>query len=100
MAASYEEYLAGQLTEHLNPFNRWCAVVGNYGSLAGAVMAVLGRRRAGATLFALGQLVIVAGHVVEGNVAPQIPVVTAHPIWALRADFAVANATIRDTLRS
>ena len=99
MAASYEEFAAQQRAEHLNPFNRWCAVVGNYGSLAAVIPAVFGRPRAAAEMFALAQLVIVAGHVVEGNLFPQGPVVARHPLWALRADIAIANETITGLVR-
>ncbi len=101
MVASYEEFAAQQRAEHLNPFNRWCAVVAWYGlAPASAVMAVLGRPRAGAALFALSQLVIVAGHVVEGNLLEQGRITVRHPIRVLRADLAVANDTLKSALRS
>lgn len=50
-------------------------------------------------MFALAQLVIVAGHVVEGNLFLQGPVVARHPLWALRADIAIANETITGLVR-
>lgn len=94
MVASYEEFAAQHRAQHLNPFNRWCAVVGNYLPLAAAVTAVLGRPRAGATLFALSTVAIAAGHVVEGNLPRAVRDTVRHPIWSVRADVAVANATI------
>ncbi len=101
MVASYQEFAAQQQAEHVNPFNRWCAVVAWYGlALPGAVTAAIGRPRAGATLFALSQLVIAAGHIVEGNVVEQSRITARHPIRVLRADLAVANATIKDALKS
>jgi hypothetical protein len=94
MVATYEEFAAQQRAEHLNPFNRWCAVVGNYLPLAAAVTAVLGRPKAGATLFALSSVAIAAGHIVEGNLVEQTRVTARHPIWGVRADVAIANETI------
>ena len=97
MVASYEEFVARQRTEHLNPFNRWCAVTSWYFlALPAAVAAVLGRRKAGAALFALSQLVIVAGHIAEGNLLEQGRITIRHPIWVARADVAIATATIKD----
>jgi hypothetical protein len=92
--ASYAEFAAEHRAQHLNPFNRWCAVVGNYLPLPAAVAAVLGRPRAGAALFALGTAAIVAGHIVEGNLLRAVRDTVRHPIWAVRADVAVANTTI------
>jgi len=101
MASSYEEFAAQQRAEHLNPFNRWSAVVAWYGlAIPGAVTAALGRPRAGVALFALSQLVIIAGHMVEGNVVDQTRVTVHHPIRVLRADLAVANDTLKSTLRA
>jgi hypothetical protein len=100
MVASYEEFAAQHRTQHLNPFNRWCAVVGNYLPPAAAVAALMGRPRAGATLFALATATIVTGHVVEGNLPRAVRDTLRHPIWSVRADVAVANATIMDSLRS
>jgi hypothetical protein len=95
MVASYEEFAAQQRAEHLNPFNRWYLL-----ALPAAATAVLGKPKAGAALFALSQAVIVAGHIPEGNVLEQTRITARHPIWALRADIAVANATIIGALRS
>jgi hypothetical protein len=99
MVASYEEFAAQHRT-HLNPINRWCAVVGNGLPLAAAVAALMGRPRAGATLFALANATLAAGHVVEGNRLRDTRDTLRHPLWAVRADVAVANATIMDALRS
>jgi hypothetical protein len=98
MVASYEEFAAQHRTQHLNAFNRWCAVVGNYLPPVAAVTAVLGRPRAGAALFAFANLAIVTGHVVEGNLPRAVRDTVRHPIWAVRADVAVANATLRDVV--
>jgi hypothetical protein len=100
MVASYEEFAAQHRTRHLNPINRWCAVVGNCLPLAAAVAALMGRPRAGATLFALANATLAAGHVVEGNLLRDTRDTLRHPLWAVRADVAVANATIMDALRS
>jgi cytochrome c-type biogenesis protein CcmE len=51
----------------------------------------LGKPKAGAALFALSQAVIVAGHIPEGNLLEQTRITARHPIWALRADIAVAT---------
>jgi hypothetical protein len=99
MVASYEEFAAGQRAEHLNPFNRWSAVVSWYFlALPAAVAALLGRRKAGAVLFALSQMVIVAGHIAEGNLVEQGRITARHPIWVARADVAIANETILDLI--
>jgi hypothetical protein len=99
MVATYEEFAAQQRAEHLNPFNRWCAVVGNYLVFAAAFAALSGRRRAGATLFALSQVAIGAGHIVEGNLLEQTRVTARHPIWVVRADVGIANDTIMGLVR-
>jgi hypothetical protein len=99
MVATYEEFAAQQRIEHLSPFNRWCAVVGNYGAIAAALAAVSGRRRAGAALFALAQAAITAGHIVEGNLVEQTRITARHPIWVARADVAIANETILGLVR-
>jgi hypothetical protein len=100
MVVSYAEFAAQQRAEHLNPFNRWCAVVAWYGlAVPGAVTAALGRPRGGATLFALSQVVIGVGHIVEGNVVQQTAISARHPIRVLRADLAVANETIMGLVR-
>lgn len=70
-------------------------------SFANAVgAALMGRPRAGATLFALANATLAAGHVVEGNLLRDTRDTLRHPLWAVRADVAVANATIMDALRS
>src|ERR1700716_860616 len=94
MVASYEEFAAQHQADHLNLFNRWCAVAGNYLVPVAAVVAVLGRPKTGAALFALANAVIVTGHVVEGNLPRNAGYVVRHPIWSVRADVAVANDTI------
>ena len=99
MVTSYEEFAAQQRAEHLNPFNRWCAVVGNYLAFAAAFAALSGRRRAGATLFALSQVALAAGHLAEGNLLEQTRVTARHPIWVGRADVAIANETIMGLVR-
>jgi hypothetical protein len=43
---------------------------------------------------------LAAGHVVEGNLLRDTRDTLRHPLWAVRADVAVANATIMDALRS
>ena len=95
MVATYQEFAARHRTQHLNPVNRSCAVVANYLAPVAVITAVLGRPKAGAALFAFANLALVTGHIVEGNL-PQAVRDMRHPIWAVRADVAVANATIRD----
>jgi hypothetical protein len=100
MAATYKEFADRQRAEHLNPFNRWSAVVTWYLlTLPAAVAVVLGRRKAGATLFALSQVAIGAGHIVEGNLREQTRITVRHPIWVARADIAIANETIMSSVR-
>jgi|SRR5215208_2733646 len=95
MVATYEEFAAQQRAEHLNPFNRWCAVVAWYLlALPAAITAVLGRPKAGATLFGLSQVAIAVGHSAEGNLLEQTRITARHPIWVLRADVSIANETI------
>jgi hypothetical protein len=100
MAATYKEFADRQRAEHLNPFNRWSAVVAWYLlTLPAAVAVVLGRRKAGATLFALSQVAIGAGHIVEGNLREQTRITVRHPIWVARADIAIANETMMSSVR-
>jgi hypothetical protein len=100
MVATYEEFAAQQRAEHLNPFNRWCSVVGWHClALAAAVTAALGRPKAAAMLLALSQVVIVAGHIVEGNLLEQTRITARHPIWVGRADVGIANETILGLVR-
>jgi len=94
MVASYDEFAAEHRAGHLNPFNRWCAVVGNYVLVVGAGAMLLSRWRAGAALVGFGTAVLGVGHVVEGNLAQVTRDVARHPIWSMRADFAVARQTI------
>jgi hypothetical protein len=92
--ASYGEFAAQHRAEHLTPFNRWCAVIGNYLTIPSAVAALLGRPKTAAALFGLGTVILGAGHVVEGNLPRSIRDLARHPIWSVRADFAVVRATI------
>jgi hypothetical protein len=94
MVASYHEFAAEHRAEHLNPFNRWCAVGGNYLPVVGAVLMLLGRRKAGVALAGSGFAILAAGHVVEGNLPRSLRDLARHPIWSVRADFAVARDTI------
>jgi hypothetical protein len=55
---------------------------------------MVGRQKAGAALFALGSAILAVGHVVEGNLPRSLTMLARHSIWAVRADFAVARATI------
>jgi hypothetical protein len=94
MVASYDEFAAEHRAEHLKPFNRWCAVVENGLAITGALAMVLGRRKAGVALIGLGSAMGGVGHVVEGNLPRALHDAARHPIWSVRADFAVARATI------
>ena len=100
MISSYREFLAEHGAEHLNPVNRWCAVVGNPLWVVGSVLMPLGRRRSGAALAASGLAIVIAGHVVEGNLLRNVRIFYRHPIWSLRADFAGARETIMGSTRS
>ncbi|WP_029115792.1 hypothetical protein [Mycobacterium sp. URHB0044] len=95
MAASYDEFAAEHRGEHLTAFNRWCAVIGNYSNVPTAIALVSGRPRVAAGIFAAGSMVLVAGHAVEGNLAQSLRMLSAHPVWSVRADLAVANATLK-----
>jgi len=98
MGVSYEEFAAQHRTQHVTPFNRWCAVVGNSLVPVAAVTALTGRLKAGAALFALANATVVAGHIAEGNLARATRDLRQHPIWGVRADVAVAAATVRSAL--
>jgi hypothetical protein len=100
MVASYEEFAAEHRAEHLTAFNRWCAVVGNYSIVPTAVALLLGRPRVAAAIFGLGNAILLAGHVAEGNAPRSVRDFARHPIWSARADFALANATIMSALKS
>jgi hypothetical protein len=98
MVASYEEFAAQHRTQHLTPFNRWCAVVGNSLVPVAAVTALTGRLKAGAIIFALANATVVAGHIAEGNLPRASRDLLQHPIWGVRADVEVAAATVRSSL--
>jgi hypothetical protein len=100
VVASYEEFAAEHRGQHLTAFNRWCAVVGNYSNVPTAIALLTGRPRVAAAIFSLGTVVLVAGHVVEGNLSRSLRDLNRHPIWATRADFALANATIKNALKA
>ena len=94
MVASYEEFAAEHRGEHLSPFNRWCAVLGNYSNVPTAIALLTGRPRIAAAIFASGTTILLAGHVAEGNLPRSLSMLASHPIWAARADVAIANETI------
>jgi hypothetical protein len=98
MGETYEEFAAQHATQHLTPFNRWCAVVGNSLVPVAAVAALTGRLKSGATIFALANATVVAGHIAEGNLQRSSRDLFRHPIWGVRADVAVAAATVRSSL--
>ena len=60
MTASWQEFAAGHRSQHLTPFNRWCAVVGNSLAPVAAVAALTGRPKAAAMIFAAGTAVSMA----------------------------------------
>jgi 2-hydroxy-palmitic acid dioxygenase Mpo1-like len=99
VVASYQEFAAEHRTQHLTPFNRWCAVVGNSMAPAAAFTALTGRPKVAAALLALGNVVLISGHVAEGNAPRAVRDFVRHPMWSIRADVAVATATIRDSLK-
>jgi hypothetical protein len=98
MGVSYEEFAAQHRSQHLTPFNRWCAVVGNSLVPVAAVTAMTGRLKAGAVIFALANATLGAGHVAEGNFPRSARDLAQHPIWSVRADVAVAAATVKSAL--
>jgi hypothetical protein len=98
MGVSYEEFAALHRTQHVTPFNRWCAVVGNSLVPVAAVTALTGRLKVGAIIFALANATVTAGHVFEGNLPRNVRDFVEHPIWSVRADVAVAAATVRSSL--
>jgi hypothetical protein len=100
MVASYEEFAAEHRAEHVTAFNRWCAVVGNYSNVPTAIALLSGRPRVAAAIFSLGTVVLVAGHIAEGNLPRSLHDLNRHPIWATRADFALANATIKSAFKA
>jgi hypothetical protein len=100
MTASWQEFAAGHRSQHLTPLNRWCAVVGNSLAPVAAVAALTGRPKAAAMIFAAGTAILLAGHAAEGNLPRAGHDLVAHPIWSVRADMAVAAATVRSALGS
>jgi hypothetical protein len=94
MVASYEEFAAEHRAQHVSPFIRWTAVVGNYSLVPTAAALLLGRPRRAAVIFGVGTAILTVGHVVEGNASRSVRDLVRHPIWSVRADFAVANATV------
>jgi hypothetical protein len=98
VGVSYEEFAAEHRTQHLTPVNRWCAVVGNSLVPVAAVTALTGRVKAGATLFALANATLLAGHAAEGNLPRSVRDFYRHPIWGVRADVEVAVATVKAAL--
>jgi hypothetical protein len=94
MVASYDEFAAEHRAQHLTPFNRWCAVAGNSLAVVAAVSTLAGRPKVGAASFALGSAILGAGHVAEGNLPQALRDLARHPIWEVRADFALARDTV------
>jgi hypothetical protein len=97
MVATYDEFAAEHRAEHLKPFNRWCAVVGNPLSVVGGASMLLGHRRGGAALAGSGLAILGAGHIAEGNLPRSLRDLARHPIWSVRADLALARDTIMDS---
>jgi len=98
MVASYEEFAALHRAQHVTPFNQWCAVVGNSLVPVAIATALTGRLKAGATIFALANATVIAGHIAEGNLPRSSRDLFEHPVWGVRADVAVAAATVRSAL--
>jgi hypothetical protein len=94
MVATYREFAAGHRTQHVTAFNRWCAVVGNSLAPVAVVTALTGRPRAAVTIFALANATLIAGHLAEGNAPRSVTDLLRHPIWSVRADVALAIATV------
>ena len=99
MVASYQEFAAEHRGEHLTPVNRWCAVVGNYSVIPSAIALLSGRPRRAAGMFAFANAVLIAGHIGEGNLPRSARDLARHPIWSVRADFALATATVKGLAR-
>jgi hypothetical protein len=78
--AKREALAAQHRTQHLEPFNRWCVVVGNSLAPVAAVTALTGHPRAGAMVFALANATLFAGHAVEGNIPRAVRDLFRHPI--------------------
>jgi hypothetical protein len=100
MVESYEEFAAQHRADHLNSFNRWCAVLSNLVlAPAAVVVALSGRPKTGAALVGAANAVMLTGHAVEGNLRRNVGYFVRHPIWSVRADVAVANDTIKRLVR-
>jgi hypothetical protein len=99
VASSYEQFAAEHRAQHLHPFNRWCAV-GNYLLVPAGVALLLRRPKPAAVLFGTSAAITAAGHIVEGNLPRNLEILVRHPIWAARADFAIANETIMRAVKS
>jgi hypothetical protein len=99
MVASYEEFAAEHRGEHLSPVIRWSHVVGQYLNVLAVAAVLFGRRRVAAGSAAASFVTLSAGHFMEGNLIWSFRYLARHPIWSVRADFAVANATILGAFR-
>jgi hypothetical protein len=55
---------------------------------------LLGRRKAGVALIGFGSAIGGVGHIAEGNLPRALRDTARQPIWSVRADFAVARATV------
>ena len=100
MVATYEEFVVEHRVQHVSAFNGWCAVVGNSSLFPTAAALLLRRPRVAAAIFSLGTAVLFAGHIADGTLLQSTRDFARHPIWGTRADFALANATIRSALGS
>jgi hypothetical protein len=65
MTDSFAEFLAEHRAEHRSAFNRWCLAVGDG--------------------------VVTARHVVDGNLPKSIETTRLHPLWNIRGDIAIAR---------
>jgi hypothetical protein len=99
MVAYYEEFAAEHRGEHLSPVIRWSHVIGQYLNVLAVAAMLSGRRRAAAAAAAVSFVKLYAGHLAEGNLIWSFRYLARHPIWSVRAHFAVANATILGALR-
>lgn len=94
MFASYEDFAVEHRAEHLNPINRWCAVVENSSAIVAMVTLLSGRPKAALVLVGAGSALGGVGHAIEGNLPRALSDLAHHPIWSVRADLAVALATV------
>ena len=90
-AGTFTEFLDDHRAEHRSAFNRWCLVVGDSLQVIGVLSLLVGRWRRGALLAAVGLGVATAGHARDGNVGRSLETVRLHPLWNIRADFAIAK---------